>query len=163
MQLPGHADHHRDDVDLAVRRDPSGARLHRHAGHRKVLNHRRRLQPDPAAVVRAIDVLPTRRPPSSSSRLAGSTKTELASVTTTSTTTSQICRLPASGVVSKSQNPNPKVQIQLRCWSLDPGAWGLGFPAYFDSASGRTWNLMIFAVVPLPPSMWNGARVAKVV
>ena len=33
---------------------------------------------------------------------------------------------------------------------------------YFDSASGRTWNLMIFAVVPLPPSMWNGARVANV-
>jgi hypothetical protein len=33
-------------------------------------------------------------------------------------------------------------------------------PAYFASGSGRTWNLTSLLVVPLPPSSWNGARVA---
>ena len=30
------------------------------------------------------------------------------------------------------------------------------------SGSGRSWNLTTFGRVPLPPSMWNGARVLVV-
>ena len=32
-------------------------------------------------------------------------------------------------------------------------------PTYLESGSGRTWNFTSFGVFPLPPSMWNGARV----
>ncbi len=32
-------------------------------------------------------------------------------------------------------------------------------PTYLDSGSGRTWNFTSLGVFPLPPSMWNGARV----
>ena len=35
--------------------------------------------------------------------------------------------------------------------------------AYLASGSGRSWNLMTLLGVPLPPSMWNGARVLTVV
>src|SRR5882672_5427017 len=34
---------------------------------------------------------------------------------------------------------------------------------HFDNGSGRTWNLTSLLVVPLPPSMWNGARVEMLV
>src|SRR5687768_8427459 len=30
---------------------------------------------------------------------------------------------------------------------------------HFASGSGLTWNCITLLVVPLPPSMWNGARV----
>jgi hypothetical protein len=33
---------------------------------------------------------------------------------------------------------------------------------YFASGSGRSWNLITLLVVPLPVSMWNGARVLTV-
>ena len=33
---------------------------------------------------------------------------------------------------------------------------------YFASGSGRSWNFTTLLVVPLPPSMWNGARVLTV-
>src|SRR5215475_7165581 len=39
----------------------------------------------------------------------------------------------------------------------------VSFRYYFDSGSGRTWNFTILLVLPLPPSAWNGARVANVV
>src|SRR6476620_5965053 len=39
------------------------------------------------------------------------------------------------------------------------GVYGNG---YFASGSGRTWNLITLLVVPLPVSMWNGARVLTV-
>jgi hypothetical protein len=32
-------------------------------------------------------------------------------------------------------------------------------PTYLDRGSGRTWNFTSLGVSPLPPSMWNGARV----
>ena len=34
---------------------------------------------------------------------------------------------------------------------------------YFASGSGRIWKLITLLVVPLPVSMWNGARVLIVV
>src|SRR5215204_3193498 len=34
------------------------------------------------------------------------------------------------------------------------------FRPYFDVGSGRTWNFTSLLVLPLPPSAWNGARVA---
>src|SRR5262245_31568418 len=33
-------------------------------------------------------------------------------------------------------------------------------PGYLDKGSGLTWNFTSLLVVPLPPSEWNGARVA---
>src|SRR6266516_4818420 len=36
-------------------------------------------------------------------------------------------------------------------------------PTYFANGSGLTWNFTSLLVFPLPPSAWNGARVAKVV
>src|SRR5467141_2007916 len=35
--------------------------------------------------------------------------------------------------------------------------------SYFASGLGRTWSLITLLVFPLPPSTWNGARVAYVV
>src|SRR2546427_11793044 len=35
--------------------------------------------------------------------------------------------------------------------------------SYFASGLGRTWSLITLLVFPLPPSPWNGARVAYVV
>ena len=34
---------------------------------------------------------------------------------------------------------------------------------YFESGSGRIWTFTSLLVFPLPPSAWNGARVAYVV
>jgi len=65
------------------------------------------------------------------------------------------CQFPTPNAQKKSQLPRRGV--------LEVGSWQLGVdPDYFERASGRIWNLMIFAVVPLPPSMWKGARVANV-
>ena len=33
-------------------------------------------------------------------------------------------------------------------------------PHYLESGSGLTWNFTSLLVFPLPPSAWNGARVA---
>ncbi len=47
---------------------------------------------------------------------------------------------------------------------LGVGSWKLRVDeSYFERGSGRIWKRMSLLVVPLPPSMWNGARVAIVV
>ena len=38
----------------------------------------------------------------------------------------------------------------------------LPYPIYFASGSGRIWKCITLLVVPLPVSMWNGARVLTV-
>src|SRR5262245_25485100 len=90
-------------------------------------------------------------------------------VTTTSTTTTLTLRRRAFAAGSKSQVPDPKFQIPRNPKKIPTsrrtlgfGVLGFGLWIYLDNGSGRTWNLMILLVVPLPPSMWNGARVAYV-
>ena len=48
------------------------------------------------------------------------------------------------------QVPTPKFET----WES-----GLFVNDQLASGSGRIWNFTSLAVVPLPPSMWNGARV----
>jgi len=43
------------------------------------------------------------------------------------------------------------------CRALNPVA---RIQDYFETGSGRTWNFTSLLVLPLPPSAWNGARVA---
>jgi len=43
-----------------------------------------------------------------------------------------------------------------------PRSGSVSSAAYFASGSGRSWNFTTLLVVPLPPSMWNGARVLTV-
>jgi hypothetical protein len=50
-------------------------------------------------------------------------------------------------------SPTPKTP-----WELEVGSWESGL-VYFDNGPGRIWNFTSLGVVPLPPSMWNGARV----
>ena len=56
-------------------------------------------------------------------------------------------------------SPTPSPQTTK---ALGIGSWKLGVD-YFERGSGRIWNRISLLVVPLPPSKWNGARVAIVV
>ena len=58
------------------------------------------------------------------------------------------------------------VAESFNSWNKNRGnsgkSGGHGDPVYFASGSGRIWNLITLLVVPLPVSMWNGARVLTV-
>jgi len=58
----------------------------------------------------------------------------------------------------------------LRCRICPISKFSIALPkegnvltVYFANGSGLTWNFTSLLVVPLPVSVWNGARVANVV
>src|SRR5688572_23169244 len=56
--------------------------------------------------------------------------------------------------------PRTAVRGSQRSHDLDQAVETIAGPRHFASGSGRTWNFTSLLVVPLPPSTWNGARVA---
>src|SRR5687768_7754032 len=55
--------------------------------------------------------------------------------------------------------PRTAVRGSQRSHDLDQAVETIARP-HFASGSGRTWNFTSLLIVPLPPSTWNGARVA---
>src|SRR5262245_16977927 len=70
-------------------------------------------------------------------------------------------RRKAKKVGDNSQFPisNSQFPIATR-WEMGVGNQEFD---HLERGSGRIWKRMSLLVVPLPPSMWNGARVAIVV
>ena len=66
--------------------------------------------------------------------------------------------LPADGGRGFTARRRQAGRPRRRCRS----AALVGVIGYRASGSGRSWNLTTFGRVPLPPSMWNGARVLVV-
>ena len=62
--------------------------------------------------------------------------------------------------VSENEKTSARIGEKMKAGRAgSPPAWP-AVPAYFDSGSGLTWNFTSLLVLPLPPSAWNGARVA---
>ena len=68
----------------------------------------------------------------------------------------------AAGRTGPSSGRKPHIARGRRAFVRTPPSHSLAAIAYSASGSGRIWNFTTLLIVPLPVSLWNGARVAQV-